>query len=183
VTNEEEFTAQVKEDLENSLKFESEYRFTIDAKEKLMGKVEMKLPEVFLKRWIKATNQNKEDQKFSDEQIDNEMPRFIEDLKWQIIRNQIIKDNELKVEHQDVIDFSKKSARLQFMQYGLNNVPDEHIESYAVDLLKNEDQQRSMAEGAINDKVMNFIKEAVKVEEKEVSRDEFNKLFENSKEK
>jgi trigger factor len=181
VTNEEEFTAQVKEDLENTLKLESEYKFSIDAKEKLMGKVDIKLPEVFLKRWIKATNQSKEDQKISDEQIDYEMPHFLENLKWQIIRNQIIKDGELKVEQQDVIDFAKKSARLQFMQYGLNNVPDEHIESYAVDMLKNEEQQRSMAEGAINDKVMNFIKETVKIEDKEISRDEFNKLFEDSK--
>ncbi|RCW39343.1 trigger factor [Marinilabilia salmonicolor] len=183
VTNEEEFTAQVKEDLENTLKMESEYKFTLDAKEKLMGKVDMKLPEEFLKRWIKATNQNKEEQDFTDEQIDQEMPRFLEDLKWQIIRNQLIKENDLKVEQQDVIDFAKKSAKLQFMQYGLNNVPDEHIESYAMDMLKNEDQQRSMAEGAINDKVMDFVKEAVKIEEKEVSRDEFNKLFEKSQKK
>ncbi|WP_010662021.1 trigger factor [Marinilabilia salmonicolor] len=183
VTNEEAFTAQVKEDLENTLKMESEYKFTLDAKEKLMGKVDMKLPEDFLKRWIKATNQNKEEQDFTDEQIDQEMPRFLEDLKWQIVRNQLIKENELKVEQQDVIDFAKKSAKLQFMQYGLNNVPDEHIESYAMDMLKNEDQQRSMAEGAINDKVMDFVKEAVKVEEKEVSRDEFNKLFEKSQKK
>ncbi|PRZ01261.1 trigger factor [Marinilabilia salmonicolor] len=183
VTNEEEFTAQVKEDLENTLKMESEYKFTLDAKEKLMGKVDMKLPEEFLKRWIKATNQNKEEQDFTDEQIDQEMPRFLEDLKWQIVRNQLIKENDLKVEQQDVIDFAKKSAKLQFMQYGLNNVPDEHIESYAMDMLKNEDQQRSMAEGAINDKVMDFVKEAVKIEEKEVSRDEFNKLFEKSQKK
>lgn len=183
VTNEEEFTAQVKEDLENTLKMESEYKFTLDAKEKLMGKVDMKLPEDFLKRWIKATNQNKEEQDFSDEQIDQEMPRFLEDLKWQIIRNQLIKENDLKVEQQDVMDFAKKSAKLQFMQYGLNNVPDEHIESYAMDMLKNEDQQRSMAEGAINDKVMDFVKEAVKVEEKDISRDEFNKLFEKSQKK
>jgi trigger factor len=111
------------------------------------------------------------------------MPRFLEDLKWQIIRNQLIQDNDLKIEQQDVIDFAKKSAKLQFMQYGLNNVPDEHLESYAMDMLKNEDQQRSMAEGAINDKVMDFVKEAVKIEEKEVSRDEFNKMFEDSQKK
>jgi len=183
VTNEEEFTTQVKKDLENTLSMESEYKFSIDAKEKLMGKFDMKLPEEFLKRWLKATNQNKEEQQLTDEQIENEMPRFFEDLKWQIIRNQLIKENDLKVEQQDVLDFAKKSAKLQFMQYGLNNIPDEHIESYAMDMLKNEEQQRSMAEGAINDKVMNFIKEAVKIDTKEVSRDEFNKLFEEKKKK
>jgi trigger factor len=181
ITNEEEFSSQVKEDLENTLKMESEYKFSIDAKEKLMGKVDIKLPELFLKRWIKATNQNKENQQIPDEKIEDEMPRFLEDLKWQIIRNQIIKENDLKVEEQDVINYAKKSARLQFIQYGMNNVPDEYIENYAVDMLKNEDQQRRLAEGAINDKVMDFVKEAVKIEDKELSRDEFNKLFEDNK--
>ncbi|MDK2841972.1 MAG: trigger factor [Anaerophaga sp.] len=183
VTNEEEFTAQVKKDLEDSLLMESEYKYSMDAREKLMNKVDIKLPEEFLKRWLKANNQNKEGQQLTDEQIENETPRFFEDLKWQIIRNQLIRENDIKIEQQDVLDFAKKSAKLQFMQYGLNNIPDEHIESYAMDMLKNEEQQRSMAEGAINDKVMNFIKEAVKTDTKEVSREEFNKLFEEKEKK
>ncbi|MFW6389403.1 MAG: trigger factor, partial [Marinilabiliaceae bacterium] len=68
-------------------------------------------------------------------------------------------------------------------QYGLNNIPEEHLEQYAMDMLKNEDQQRSFSEGAMNDKIMDFIKEAIKVETKEVSRDEFNKLFDEEKKK
>jgi len=181
VTNEEEFAAQVKQDLENSLKMESEYKFSVDARDKLMGKVDVKLPEGFLKRWLMLSAQGKDEKALSEEQIDSEMPRFLEDLKWQIIRNKLIKDNDLKVEHEDILSFAKKSARLQFMQYGLNNVPDEHIERYAMDMLNNEEQQRNFAEGAINDKVMEFVKEAVKVETKEVSRDEFNKLLEKKK--
>jgi trigger factor len=183
VTNEEEFTNKIKEDLEQNLKMESDYRFSVDAKEKLMKKVDIKLPEDFLKRWIKASDENKEEKQFSDEQIESEMPRFLEDLKWQLIRNELVKDNDLKVEQSDIIGFAKKSAQLQFMQYGLNNVPEEHLESYAMDMLKNEEQQRKLAEGAINEKVMDFIKEAVKIEEKEVSRDDFNKLFDEGKKK
>jgi trigger factor len=178
VTNEEEFTAQLRKDLENTFSMESDYKFSIDAKEKLLNNIEMKLPEEFLKRWLKANNQNREEQPLSDEQIENEMPRFFKDLKWQIIRNQLIKENDLKIEQQDVLDFAKKSARLQFVQYGLNNIPDEYLENYATDMLKDEEQQRRMADGAINDKVMNFIKETVKIDTKVVSRDEFNKLFE-----
>jgi trigger factor len=66
------------------------------------------------------------------------------------------------------------------MQYGLSNIPDEHIENYAADMLKNQEQGRRFAEGAINDKVMDFVKEAVKLETKELSRDEFNKLFDKN---
>ena len=183
VTNEEEFNEKVKEDLQKTLDMESEYRFSVDAKEKLMKKVDMELPEEFLKRWVKSNNQNKEENQLTDEQIETEMPRFLEDLKWQLIRNQLAKDNEIKVEQQDLVEFAKKSARIQFMQYGLNNVPEEHLEQYAMEMLKNEDQQRNMSEGAMNDKIMELIKESVKVETKEVSRDEFNKLFDEDKKK
>ncbi len=177
VKSEEEFNERVKADLENNLGMETEYRFQVDAKDKLMGKVKVDFPEAFLKRWLLATN--RENEKLDETTIDSEMPRFLDDLKWQLIRNSLIKSGELKVEEADVIEYAKKSARMQFMQYGLNNVPDEHLENYAKEMVQKEDQRRQMAEGAINDKVMAHIKESVKIDEKEISREDFNKLFEN----
>nr|WP_319400523.1 trigger factor [uncultured Carboxylicivirga sp.] len=176
VKSEEEFKEKVKSDFANMLAMETEYRFTVDAKEKLMGKVEVEFPEAFLKRWLMATN--RENEQLNEETLENEMPHFLEDLKWQLIRNSLVKANELKVEEADVVEYAKKSARIQFMQYGLNNVPDEHLENYAKEMIQKEEQRRQMAEGAINDKVMDFIKESVKLEEKEISREDFNKLFE-----
>ena len=178
VSSEEEMIAKVQENLEKTLAMESDYRFSMDAREKLTGKIEVNLPESFLKRWLKATN--RENKELTDEQLESEMPRFIEDLKWQLIKNEIIRSNEIKIENSDVLDFAKKTARVQFMQYGLTNIPDEHVESYAADMMKNQDQGRRFAEGAINDKVMEFVKEAVKLETKEVSRDDFNKLFDKN---
>ncbi len=176
VKSEEEFKERVKSDFAKALEMETDYRFQVDAKEKLMGKVEVELPEAFLKRWLMATN--RENENLNEETLENEMPRFLEDLKWQLIRNSLIKDNELKVEEADVIDYAKKSARIQFMQYGLNNVPDEHLENYAKEMVQKDDQRRQMAEGAINEKVMAYVKEAVKLDEKEITREDFNKLFE-----
>jgi len=178
VSSEEEMNNKVRENLEKTLAMESDYRFSIDAREKLSAKFEVQLPEAFLKRWLKATN--RENKELTEEQLENEMPRFIEDLKWQLIKNEVIRSNELKIENSDVLEFAKKSAKVQFMQYGLSNIPDEHIENYAVDMMKNQDQARKFAEGAINDKVMEFIKEAVKLDAKEVTRDEFNKLFDKN---
>lgn len=176
VKSEEEFKERVKSDHASILAMETDYRFQVDAKDKLMGKVNVDFPEDFLRRWLLATNRDNE--QLNEETLENEMPRFLEDLKWQLIRNSIIKGNDLKIEEADVIEYAKKSARMQFMQYGLNNVPDEHLENYAREMVQKEDQRRQMAEGAINDKVMAFIKEAVKIEEKEISREDFNKLFE-----
>ncbi|TAJ15206.1 trigger factor [Marinilabiliaceae bacterium JC017] len=176
VSSEEEFKNKVRENIQDTLNQESEYRFNLDARAKLMKKVDVEFPEAFLKRWLLATN--KDNEKMTAEQLEKDMPHFLEDLKWQLIKNNLIKAHDLKIEDNDMLEYAKKSARLQFMQYGLSNVPDEHVNNYAVEMLKNEEQRRNFAEGAINEKVMAFIKEAVKLDEKEVSREEFNKLFE-----
>ncbi len=178
VKSEEEFKAKVKEELENQLAMDSDYLFFLDAKKKLVKKFKEELPEEFLKRWILATNRDND--KLTPEQIEKEMPLFIEDLKWQLIKNKLIKDHEIKLEDNDVLEYAKKSARMQFAQYGLNNVPDEHIENYAHDMLKNEEQQRQIIDGAMHDKLIEFIKGAVNLEDKEVTRDEFNKLIEKN---
>ncbi|WP_439182061.1 trigger factor [Carboxylicivirga taeanensis] len=176
VNSEEEFEARIKEDINKNLDMEAEYRFSLDAKDKLMGKVDVEFPEAFLKRWLLATN--RENEKLDEATLEAEMPRFLEDLKWQLIRNSLIKNNDIKVEEADVIEYAKKAAKMQFMQYGLTSVPDEHLENYAQEMMKQDEQRRQMAEGAMQEKVIAFIKEAIKVEEKEISRDDFNKLFE-----
>ncbi len=177
-TTEEEFKAKVKEDLEKTLSFESDYKFSLDAKDKLMNKIDINLPEAFLKRWILTVNHDKEE--ITEESLEKEMPKYLDDLKWQLIKNEILKVNEIKIEESDVIEVAKKSAKMQFMQYGLSNIPDEHIENYAKDMIKQEEQRRNMTETAAQDKVLAFIKEAVKIEETTISRDEFNKLFEKN---
>ncbi len=178
ITSEEEMIEKVRKDIENGFLMESDYRFSIDASEKLKNKIKVEFPEAFLKRWLKLAA-NKENP-LSDEEIEKEMPRFIEDLKWQLIKNHIIKTNELKVEYDDVVAYAKQSAKAQFMQYGLNSIPDEYIDNYANQMLQDEKQANQIAEGAINEKVMAFIKEAVKLDEKEISREDFNKLFEEN---
>jgi trigger factor len=178
VSSEEEMRAKVKEDLEKNFSLESDYRFSVDARNKLTSKVDFQLPEDFLKRWMKSTNRGEE--KLTDEQLDKNMPSFLEDLKWHLIKNELIKVNELKIQESDVIEFAKKSAKAQFMQYGLTNIPDDYIDNYAMDMLKDQQQGRQMAEGAITDKVIDYIKEAVNLDEKVVTRDEFNKLFEKN---
>ncbi len=177
-TTEEEFVAKIKEDLEKTLAFESEYKFSMDAREKLMGKIAIALPEAFLKRWILTVNHDNEE--INAETIEADMPKYMEDLKWQLIKNNIVKHNDIKIEEADVLEVAKKSAKMQFMQYGLSNIPEEHLESYAKDMMNKEDQRRNMAESAVQEKVMAFIKEAVKLEDKTVNREEFNKLFEKN---
>jgi trigger factor len=173
VTSNEEFNKKIAEDISSSLKKDSEYKFGIDARKYFMDKLKLQLPSEFLKRWLAAINEGK----ITTEQIEKEFPHFEEDMKWQLIKNKIEKDNHIEVNQDEVVEFAKVVTRNQFRQYGINNVSDEHIASYSVNLLKKEEEVRKMKERLLEDKIIAFIREKVSVKSKQVTNEEFGKLF------
>ncbi|MFO8235711.1 MAG: trigger factor [Bacteroidales bacterium] len=180
VTSEEEFNEKIKEDLQEQFKPESERKLHIDIKEHFVRKINPKLPSKFLKRWLKATQQN---ENLTEDQIDNEFPHFEEDVKWDLIKNQIIENNEIKVEEQEVLDLAKRLTQQQFQQYGMMNFPEEQLEQYAKQLLSNEEQKRKIHDQKYEEKVIEHIKENIKLNEKEVTLEEFKKQVEGDQNK
>ncbi len=179
VKSEKEFKAKLTEEIKSNFVRETDYRFLIDAKDKLVAKIDPKLPTEFLKRWLIAVNEGK----FTPEQIEEEFPRFEEDLKWQLIKDTIIKENELKVEEQDILEAAKEVTAAQFAQYGLTNLPDEQLAQYAQEILKKDDERRKLYEKKFEDKVLEFIKESIKLDTKEISVEDFQKLWEEEQKK
>ncbi len=175
VKTEEEFKAKITDDIRTTLEKESNYRFLIDARKTLLDKYNLTLPVEFLKKWLKSQNES-----VTEEQFDKEFPSFVEDLKWQLVKNKLVKSEEVKVNDEDMIAEAKDFARQQFAQYGLSNVPEEHLESYAADMLKREKEAHSILERVIDQKIGNLINEKTKPEVKLVSSEEFNKLYENA---
>ncbi len=176
VKSEEEFEAKVKEIVATANEMEENYRFSVDVRKTLLDKLKLDMPEAFLKRWIVAVNKGNE--KATPEVIEKEFPTFIEDLKWKVISNDIAKKNDIKVEQADILETAKRSTRAQFMQYGMNNIPDEMLTQYATQMLQKREQLEQIAETASNEKVVAFIKEKIKLDNKEVTRAEFGKLYE-----
>lgn len=173
VKTEEEFRARIKKDLENNFVFSSNYKFALDVREALIEKVGMDLPEAFLKRWIRLTNE-----KLTEEQIENDFPNFLKDLRWQLIRDRLVKDNQIEVTEEEVKTEAKRVAAMQFSQYGMFNVPDEHLENYAAQMMKNEEEGKRLYVKAEEDKVLEAVKSKVTINGKQISHDDFNKLLE-----
>jgi len=176
VKSDAEFEEKIREELRTALSRDSEYRFEIDAKKMMLKKMKFDLPVEFLKRWLVLVNEGK----FTAEQIDEDFPKFEDDLKWQLIRDQIVKDQEIKVEAEEVKSQAKEIARLQFQQYGMMNIPEENLENYANEMLKNEDEIRKATEKILDNKVIDHLKAAVRVDNKQITVEKFNKLFENN---
>ena len=174
ITTEDEFKARIKTEIEENFMNSSDYKFAIDSRDALLKAIQFNLPEAFLKRWIKATNE-----KMTDEQIEADFDNFMTDLKWQLIKDKIVKDNELKITEEDVRALAKEMALQQFRQYGLSNVSDEHLDNYANHMLKNEDERRKLVTKKQEDVIVASIKDKVTLDISNVSYDEFNKMLEN----
>ena len=173
VKSEEEFRARVKESLESQFAPESDYRFMVDAEKVLAKKLSgVVFPVEFLKRWMLTTDKNRK-----AEEIEAEMPKMIEDLKWHLMKEQIVKENSLTVSEEDLLETAKKIARAQFAQYGMMTVPDDMLAGYAADMLKKEETKRNIIDQAMSTVVAAFLKDAVKVSDKQISVEDFNKLY------
>ncbi len=172
VKTEEDFRKRIKEELENNLSHSSEHKFALDTRETLVENTKMDLPEAFLKRWLLATNKE-----LTEEQLESDFEYFIKDLQWQLIKDSIGKENELKVEADEVQNFAKKLARAQYNQYGIYDIPEEQVDSFAKMILEKQEESERIYRKLYEDKVVAVVKEKVTLEEKEVSQEEFNEMM------
>lgn len=173
IKDEADFRAHVKAEIEENMAEDSDYKFGLDAKAAVMKKMEgLTFPEDFLKRWLHATNE-----KLTDEEIDKDFPQMIEELKWHLAKDQLLKKYNINVEKEDVEDYAKKVAKMQFIQYGLMHVDDAYLTNYAQQMLKDENQLRGIVERVAEQKIYAALKTVVKLEEKSISHADFGKLF------
>lgn len=173
IHSEEEFRNRINEEITANLRNESEYKLSVDLKKLAIEKSEFQLPEAFLKRWLLKVNE-----KTTEELVEKEFDNFSHDLKWQLIRNKIARTNELKITEEELLKEAEKITRYQFSQYGLFYATDEQVENYAKETLKREEDAKRIADKILEEKVSLILKDIVKLENKSVSIEEFNKLFE-----
>ena len=175
VTSEEEFKAKIKANIQESLQGDSDYKFGVDAREMLLAKYDnLVFPDAFLKRWVLATNEN-----LTAETLEADYSKMIADLKWQLIKDKIAKASDTKIETADIEEYAKKITKAQFAQYGMLGIDDELVDNYAKDMLKKEETLKGIIEKVAENKVFDVVKTKVKLETKEISIEDFNKMFEN----
>lgn len=174
VTTEEEFKSRIREVLAEQFAPQADYKFLTDARAVLVKKAgDLQFADDLLKRWLLLANE-----KNTPEKIETDYPQIIEDLKFHLVKETIIRKNDIKVEEADVNLFARRVAKSQFAQYGMLSVPDDILDNYAKDMLKNKETLQNVIDRAVEDKLTAWLKEHVKLDTKEVTIDEFNKLFE-----
>ena len=173
VNDEADFRQKVAESIKTQFSNDEEFKFMLDIRKYAEDKVgEVAFPDELLKRVMKSNNQDKDD-KF----IEDNYAASIKELKWSLIKNELMEANEVKVEKEDVVNVVKDIARMQFAQYGMSNVPEEYLDNYVDKIMKEEKNLESYIERASDIKLAAALKKVVKLNEKTVSLDEFNKIM------
>jgi len=173
VKDEKEFRQKIKETVEPQLQQNSDYRFLIDVRkhmEKKVGKVEF--PDALLKRIMKNNNKDKD-----DAYIEKNYEGSVNELLWHLIKEQLVAANEIKIEDDDLKAVAKDAIRAQFAQYGMSNVPEDVLENYATEQLKKRENIDQFVDRAVDQKLTAALKGVVKLNEKKVTLDEFNKMM------
>ena len=173
IKSEKEFREKIAEGLKEQLAVDADYKFILDVRaycEKKVGKLEF--PDALLKRIMLNNNKDK-----GEEFVEKNYEQSIKELTWHLIKEQLVADNQIKVNDEDVLNAAKETARVQFAQYGMNNVPDEYVENYAKEILKKRENVDGLVDRAVDIKLTDALKKVVKLNEKEISLDDFNKMM------
>ncbi len=173
VKDEKDFRQKIADGIKPQLTANSDFRFLADVRKYMEQKVgELTFPEALLKRVMLNNNKDK-DADFVEKNFEGS----INELKWHLIKEQLVSAAGIKVEDADVKQVAKGAVRQQFAQYGMNNVPDDVIEQYADEQLKKRENIEGLVERAIDIKLMQALKQVVKLNTKKVTLDEFNKMM------
>lgn len=173
VKSEEEFRGKIAEGLKPQLQANSDYKFMLDVRKYAEDKVgELTFPDALLKRIMLLNNKDK-----GEEYVEKNYDESIKQLKWHLIKEQLVAANNIKVEDADVKAAAKEAARMQFAQYGMNNVPEEYLDNYADEMLKKRDSAANFVDSAVEKKLVDALKGVVSLDKKTVTLDEFNELM------
>lgn len=172
VKDEKEFRQKIADGLKAQLDQNADMKFIVDLRAYCENKVgKLTYPDELLKRIMQNGNKDK-DREFIDKNYD----ASIKELTWQLIRDRLATANNVKIEQDDVKNSAKEFARAQFAQYGMNNVPEEYVDNYANEMMKKEETVSQLVERSLDRKLADTLKKVVKLNKKEISLDDFNKL-------
>ncbi|GGC36465.1 trigger factor [Parapedobacter defluvii] len=171
VKTEAEFKEKVREEVESMFVQNAAQRLQNDLYLKGLETVEVDFPEAFLKRWLKATNPE-----IKEDELEEGFADFLKNLKWTLIENRIISQNNLQVKYEEVLALAKERIAAQIRMYSPGQEPtDDQLAQYAVQLLGDKEQANRLFDEMKALKVFDYLKGLVKLEKKEI---EYNKFLE-----
>jgi trigger factor len=171
VKSEAEFKEKVKEELESMMVQNADQKLQADMLQFGLDKTKLSLPDDFLKRWLKATNE-----KLSDEELEKGYDDFARNLRWTLIENKIIKDNKLEIKYEEVFAAAKNRLDSQFRMYSPQPLSEEQLGQYTAQFLQNKENANRIFEEVKGQHVFEYLKGVVTLDKKDIQYNKFLEL-------
>ncbi|RYE32915.1 MAG: trigger factor [Sphingobacteriaceae bacterium] len=171
IHNEEEFTAKIKEEQEAMMAQDAERKLQDELYQFVLNKINFELPDDFLKRWLKATNE-----KLTEQELEEGYNDFAKNLKWTLVENKILKDNNIEIKYEEVFQTAKLRLDAQFRMYSPQALDEEQLSQYTVQFLQNKESANKIFEEVKALKVFDYLKTVVTLDQKEIENTQFKQL-------
>ncbi len=171
VSTEAEFEAKITEEIESMFKQDSSRKLQSDIYNQYTSQTKMELPDEFLKKWLKSTNE-----KLTDKELEEGYDDFAKNLKWTLIENKIIKENDIKIDYKDVFETAKQRIDAQFRVYSQQELPEDQLAQFTVNFLQEKENANRIFDEVKAEKVFDYIKSTVSITKKEITYNKFIEL-------
>ncbi|WP_373709834.1 trigger factor [Kaistella sp.] len=169
IKTEEELKDKVKAELDEYFQQNADVHFVNKVLAEINEKEEVKLPETFLIKWLMFSNEQVTSEAQAKEILEAEKNQ----LKYQILEGKLMNDNEITLDYADVLGQAEQLVRNQLAMYGIHHLPDEEVQKYAADMLKDQEQVRQISSEVGMAKLKDVILEKATKKETKISHDEF----------
>lgn len=171
VTDEAGFQTKITEEIESMFKQDADRKLQNDIYAQLTSQTKMQLPDAFLRKWLKATNE-----KLTDEELEQGYADFAKNLKWTLIENKIITDNEIKIDYKDVFETAKQRLDAQFRMYSPQPMPEDQLAQYTANFLQEKENANRIFDEVKALKVFDYIQNTATLDQKEIEYSKFVSL-------
>ena len=171
VTTEEEFRAKITEEVEGMMAQDAERKLAADLYKYGSEKANMPLPDEFLKKWLKVVNKE-----LSDEELEKGYNDFAKNLRWTLVENKIVKDNNIEIKYEDVLATAKQRLDAQFRMYSPQALSPEQLDQYAVQFLQDKENANRIFDEVRAQKVFDYLKTIITLDKKQIDYNKFQEL-------
>jgi len=166
-----ELKDKIREDAEKQFLTQGDQQLLNAVTEYLVENTKFDLPSGFLQKWLATAGETP----MTEEQAAAEFAKSEKGLRYQLIEGKIMKDNDIKLDYAELVDYAKGFIRTQMAQFGNMNPEEKELDDIAGRILANQDEAKRLQEQLVSHKLLTFYKENITFKTKEVSYEGFIK--------
>lgn len=173
VDSEDSFRNKIREEIAQGYRYESEHSLQHEMEDVMLKEANLHLPDEFLKRWLKHSNE-----KITDEQLTKEYHQYARDLRWRLIENKIFADQKMEISMEEMEAYARNMIVDQYLRYGqAHMLTEDKLKDMVKRYLGQSESAQRVMENISRRKVFEYMNGIINKDIKKVTHDEFTDIM------